>query len=48
MDGDLDRETEVSWIVSKYGWLSIDRWPEPFRERTRTSKTQLKPMQKET
>ena len=48
MDGDLDRETEVSWIVSKYGWLSIDRWPEPARERTKTSKTQLKPMEKKT
>jgi len=33
MDDDLDRGTEVRWIVSKYGWLSIDRWPEPVRER---------------
>ena len=48
MDGDLDRETEVRWIVSKYGWLSIARWPEPAWERTKTSKTQLKPMQKKT
>ena len=48
MDGDLDRETEVSWIVSKYGWLSIDRWPEPARERTKTSKAQPKPIQKKT
>ena len=46
MDGDLDRETEVRWIVSKYGWLSIDRWPEPVRERTKPAKTQLKSMQK--
>ena len=45
MDGDLDRETEVRWIVSKYGWLNIDRWPEPVRERTTTNKPQLKPMQ---
>lgn len=48
MDGDLDRETEVRWIVSKYGWLSIDRWPESAQERTKTRKTQLKPMQKKT
>ncbi len=48
MDGDLDRETEVRWIVSKYGWLSIDRWPEPARERTKTSKAQPKPIQKKT
>ena len=48
MDGDLDRETEVRWIVSKYGWLSIDRWPEPVWERTKTSKTQPKPIQKKT
>ena len=48
MDDDLDRGTEVRWIVSKYGWLSIDRWPESAQERTKTSKTQLKPMQKKT
>ena len=48
MDGDLDRGTEVRWIVSKYGWLSIDRWPEPVRERTKTSRTQPKPIQKKT
>jgi len=48
MDGDLARETEVRWIVSKYGWLGIDRWPEPVRERTKSSKTQLKPMEKKT
>ena len=48
MDGDLDRETEVRWIVSKYGWLGIDRWPEPVWERTKTSKTQPKPIQKKT
>ena len=48
MDGDLDRGTEVRWIVSKYGWLSIDRWPEPVREGRKTSKTQLNPMQKKT
>ena len=42
----LDRGTEVRWIVSKYGWLSIDRWPEPVREITKPAKTQLIPMKK--
>ena len=48
MDDHLDRGTEVRWIVSKYGWLSIDRWTESAQERTKTRKTQLKPMQKKT
>ena len=48
MDDDLDRGAEVRWIVSKYGWLSIDRWPELAQERTKTSKTQLKLMEKKT
>ena len=44
----LDRGTEVRWIVSKSGWLNIDRWPEPAWERMRTSKTRPKPIQKKT
>ena len=48
MDDDLDHGTEVHWIVSKYGWLSIARWPEPAWERTKTSNPQPKPMQKNT
>ena len=48
MEDDLDRGTEVRGIGSKYGWLSIDCWPEPVRERTTTNETRLKPIQKKT
>ena len=48
MADDFYRGADVRWIVSRYGWLSIDRWPEPVQERRKTSKTQLKPMQKKT